>query len=276
MVMGLSPSIEGEEMDVNIAGFKGGDRTDITLPKPQEQLIKDIQALGKPVILVLMGGSAIAVNWPAANTPAILQTWYPGQFGGTAIADVLFGDHNPAGRLPVTFYRSVDQLPPFDDYRMEGRTYRYFRGEPLYPFGYGLSYSKFSYSGLTFDRSSIAGASVRVSAVVQNTSAVEGDEVVQLYIADRSASVPVAIRSLAGFDRIALKPGEKRKVSFNISPRQMSVIDNDGNRMIEPGEFEVSVGGKQPGSSGNADARTTGTVSGVFTITGGPVKIPDR
>ena len=177
MVMGLSPSIEGEEMDVNIEGFKGGDRTDIALPKPQEQLIKDIQALGKPVVLVLMGGSAIAVNWASENTPAILQAWYPGQFGGTAIADVLFGDYNPAGRLPVTFYKSVDQLPPFDDYKMEGHTYRYFRGEPLYPFGYGLSFTKFAYSNLKLAKKVEAGANVRVSAVVQNTGTVAGDEV---------------------------------------------------------------------------------------------------
>ena len=276
MVMGLSPSIEGEEMDVNIEGFKGGDRTDIVLPKPQEQLIKDIQALGKPVILVLMGGSALAVNWSSENTPAILQTWYPGQFGGTAIADVLFGDYNPAGRLPVTFYKSVEQLPPFDDYKMEGHTYRYFRGEPLYPFGYGLSYSKFEYSDLKIDRSVKAGANVRVSAVVQNTGLVAGDEVVQMYIADRDASVPVAIRSLAGFSRLDLKPGQKRKVSFTISPRQMSVIDNDGKRIIEPGEFVVSVGGKQPGFSGIADAKTTGIVTGAFRVTGNMIEIREK
>ena len=159
---------------------------------------------------------------------------------------------------------------------MEGRTYRYFRGEPLYPFGYGLSYSKFEYSGLKMDRSVKAGADVRVSAVVQNTSTVAGDEVVQLYVTDKSSSVPVAIRSLAGMNRISLKPGETRKVSFTISPRQMSVIDNDGKRIIEPGDFEVSVGGKQPGFTGNADAKTTGTVTGVFTVTGGRIEIPER
>ncbi|MEQ1606874.1 MAG: glycoside hydrolase family 3 C-terminal domain-containing protein [Pyrinomonadaceae bacterium] len=276
MVMGLSPSIEGEEMDVNIEGFKGGDRTDIVLPKPQEQLIKDIQALGKPVVLVLMSGSAVAVNWSSENTPAILQTWYPGQFGGTAIADVLFGDYNPAGRLPVTFYKSVDQLPPFSDYKMEGHTYRYFRGEPLYPFGYGLSYSKFAYSDLKVTRSVKAGANVGVSAVVQNTGAIAGDEVAQLYITDSSASVPVAIRSLAGVSRINLKPGEKRAVSFTLTPRQMSVIDNDGKRFIEPGEFLVSIGGKQPGFAGSADAKTTSSVSGKFTVTGKGIEMPEK
>ena len=276
MVMGLSPSIEGEEMDVNIEGFKGGDRTDIVLPKPQEQLIKDIQALGKPVVLVLMGGSAIAVNWASENTPAILQTWYPGQFGGTAIADVLFGDYNPAGRLPVTFYKSVDQLPPFDDYKMEGHTYRYFRGDSLYPFGYGLSFTKFAYSNLKLVKKVEAGAPVRLSAVVQNTGTVAGDEVVQLYVTDAAASVPVAIRSLAGIDRINLKPGEKRTVSFTVTPRQMSVIDNNGKRIIEPGDFEISVGGKQPGFTGSADAQTSGSVSGKFTVTGKALELPEK
>ncbi|CAN5409782.1 glycoside hydrolase family 3 protein [soil metagenome] len=276
MVMGLSPSIEGEEMDVNIEGFKGGDRTDIVLPKPQEQLIKDIQALGKPVVLVLMGGSALAVNWESQNTPAILQSWYPGQFGGTAIADVLFGDYSPAGRLPVTFYKSVDQLPPFEDYNMEGHTYRYFRGEPLYPFGYGLSYTNFTYSNLKVAKSVRAGANVPVSVDVQNSGAVAGDEVVQLYITDLAASVPVAIRSLAGVHRINLKPGEKRTVSFTLTPRQMSVIDNKGNRVIEPGDFAISAGGKQPGFTGTADAKTSGAVSGKFTVTGNVLEIPEK
>jgi|CXWL01.1.fsa_nt_gi beta-glucosidase len=276
MVMGLTPSIEGEEMDVNIPGFRGGDRTDIVLPTPQEQLIKDIQALGKPVVLVLMGGSALAVNWSSENTPAILQAWYPGQFGGSAIADVLFGDYNPAGRLPVTFYKFVDQLPPFDDYKMEGRTYRYFRGEPLYPFGYGLSYSNFAYGDLKVAKSVDAGRHVDVSAVVRNTGSVVGDEVVQLYITDSTASVPVAIRSLAGIARINLKPGERRTVSFRLTPRQMSVIDKNGKRVIEPGEFNVSVGGKQPGFSGNTDAKTTGTVSGKFTVTGKAIEVPEK
>ena len=276
MVMGLSPSIEGEEMDVSLEGFKGGDRTDIALPKPQEQLIKDIQALGKPVVLVLMGGSALAVNWESQNIPAILQSWYPGQFGGTAIADVLFGDYNPAGRLPVTFYKSVDQLPPFDDYTMEGHTYRYFRGEPLYPFGYGLSFTNFKYSNLKLPGTVKAGANVPVSVDVQNTGALAGDEVAQLYITDSAASVPVAIRSLAGVNRVNLKPGERRTLSFTLTPRQMSVIDNKGNRVIEPGDFAISVGGKQPGFVGSADAKTTGTASGKFTVTGKGLEIPEK
>jgi beta-glucosidase len=276
MVMGLTPSIEGEEMDVNVEGFKGGDRTDIALPKPQEQLIKDIQALGKPVVLVLMGGSALGINWENDNVPAIIDAWYPGQFGGNAIADVLFGDYNPGGRLPVTFYKTVDQLPPFDDYKMEGRTYRYFRGEPLYPFGYGLSYTKFAYSNLRLSKTVVAGADTQITVDVQNTGAVAGDEVVQLYVADLSATVPVPIRSLVGVSRIMLKPGEKRTCTFALKARQMSVIDNNGKRIIQPGDFAVSVGGKQPRFTGTADAKTTGVVSGKFTVTGKVLEIAEK
>jgi beta-glucosidase len=276
MVMGISPSVEGEEMDVNLEGFRGGDRTDISLPKPQEDLIRQVQALGKPVVLVLMGGSALAVNWENENIPAILDAWYPGEEGGTAIADVLFGDYNPGGRLPVTFYKSVDQLPPFDDYKMEGRTYRYFRGEPLYPFGYGLSYTKFSYSNLSFKKAISAGENLQVTAEVQNTGTREGDEVAELYISDLSASIPVPIRNLAGVERIHLKPGEKRKVSFMLTPRQMSVILDNGKRIIEPGEFSISLGGKQPGFSGRADAQTTGVIAGKFTVTGKALEINEK
>lgn len=276
MVMGLTPSIEGEEMDVNVEGFRGGDRTDIVLPKPQEQLIKDIQALGKPLVLVLMGGSALAVNWEDKNIPSILDAWYPGQFGGQAIADVLFGDYNPAGRLPVTFYKSVDQLPPFDDYKMEGRTYRYFRGEPLYPFGYGLSFTKFAYSNLKMNKAIMAGDSVKVNVDVQNTGLVAGDEVVQLYITDSTATVPVPVRSLAGVSRINLRPGEKRNVSFTLTPRQMSVVLNDGKRVIEPGDFSVTVGGNQPGATSGVVTRSSGTVSGNFTVIGKSLELPEK
>src|SRR5678815_5751237 len=169
MVMGITPSVEGEEMDVKVEGFRGGDRTEITLPQPQEDLIKEVQALGKPVVLVLVGGSALAVNWANDNVPAILDAWYPGEEGGTAIADVIFGDYNPAGRLPVTFYKSVSQLPDFTDYNMQGRTYRYFKGEPLYPFGFGLSYTTFVYSNLRLNAKSVkAGEPVEVSVDVMN------------------------------------------------------------------------------------------------------------
>ncbi|HEX6623261.1 MAG TPA: glycoside hydrolase family 3 C-terminal domain-containing protein, partial [Pyrinomonadaceae bacterium] len=191
MVMGINPAVEGEEMDVKAEGFRGGDRTDISLPKPQEELIREVHALGKPVVLVLMGGSALAVNWADEHVPAIVEAWYPGQEGGTALADVLFGDYNPAGRLPVTFYKSVAQLPPFEEYGMAGRTYRYFKGEPLYPFGHGLSYTRFKYDKLKLGASRVkAGDGLRLSVDVQNVGDRAGDEVVQLYLTDVAASVP--------------------------------------------------------------------------------------
>ena len=249
LVLGLSSKLEGEEMKVDVPGFHGGDRTDLSLPQSQEALLKAVVATGKPVVVVLLSGSAIAVNWANDHAPAILQAWYPGGEGGTAIADVLFGDYNPAGRLPVTFYKSVDQLPPFTDYSMQGRTYRYFKGEPLYPFGYGLSYTRFAYSNLRVN-SVKAGEPVMATVDVTNTGEREGDEVVQLYLTDVAASAPVPIRTLVGFERISLRPREKRTVTFTITPRQMSLIDNNDKRVIEPGEFLISVGGSQQGLRG--------------------------
>ncbi len=242
LVLGLSARLEGEEMKVEVPGFHGGDRTDLSLPQSQETLLKAVVATGKPVVVVLLSGSALAVNWANDHAPAILQAWYPGGEGGTAIADVLFGDYNPAGRLPVTFYKSVDQLPPFTDYSMQGRTYRYFKGEPLYPFGYGLSYTKFAYSNLRV-KSVKVGEAAKVVVDVTNAGEREGDEVVQLYLTDVAASAPVPIRTLVGFERISLQPREKRTVTFTITPRQMSLIDNNGTRVIEPGEFAISIGG---------------------------------
>src|SRR6266566_2520443 len=202
MCLGLSPLVEGEEMEVKLEGFRGGDRTSITLPKLQEELLKEVQALGKPVVVVLLNGSALAVNWANDHVPAILDAWYPGEEGGMALADVLFGDYNPGGRLPVTFYKSVDQLPPFTDYRMQGRTYRYFKGEPLYPFGFGLSYTKFRYDNLKLSANRInAGQELKITADVTNAGDRAGDEVVEFYVTDLVASVPVPIRSLAGLKR---------------------------------------------------------------------------
>jgi beta-glucosidase len=274
MMMGLSPRLEGEEMEVEVPGFAGGDRVDIGLPAPQESLIRAISALGKPVVLVLLNGSAVAVNWAAEHVPAIVEAWYPGQAAGPAIADVLFGDYNPAGRLPVTFYRSVSQLPPFTDYNMAGKTYRYFRGDPLFPFGHGLSYTSFAYSNLQVPAQVGAGENVVVSVDVSNSGSLAGEEVVQLYVTDLEASVPVAIRSLQGFTRVLLQPGESRTVSFTLAPDQFSVIDNDGHRVVEPGAFEVSVGGKQPGFRGVADASTTGVVTGRFEVVGEALRVP--
>jgi beta-glucosidase len=251
LVLGISARLEGEEMPVHVEGFRGGDRTDLSLPKPQEALLKAVAATGKPVVVVLLSGSALAVNWANDNVPAILHAWYPGGEGGTAVADVLFGNYNPAGRLPVTFYKSVDQLPPFTDYSMEGRTYRYFKGEPLYPFGFGLSYTKFDYDNLRFSAKSVkAGEPIKVSVEVKNAGEMAGDEVVQLYLTDVAASAPAPIRTLAGFDRISLRPKEKRTVTFTITPRQMSLIDERGKRVIEPGEFSISIGGGQVGLIG--------------------------
>jgi beta-glucosidase len=274
LVLGLSSQLEGEEMTVREPGFKGGDRTDIGLPARQQALLEAVAATGKPVVLVLLSGSALAVNWADAHVAAIVQAWYPGEEGGAALADVLFGDYNPAGRLPVTFYKSVEQLPPFESYAMEGRTYRFFKGEPLYPFGHGLSYTRFRYSGLKVSSPRVSPTDkVTVSATVENAGRVEGDEVVQLYVTDVEASVRVPLRSLAGVERLHLKPGERRLVSFTLDPRQLSVIKDDGRAFVEPGEFRVTVGGKQPGFTGTADAATTGFVEGRFTVEGAPTEL---
>ena len=266
MVMGLSPRLEGEEMNVEVEGFKGGDRLTLNLPAIQENLIRKVAALGKPTVLVLLNGSAVAVNWADANIPAILTAWYPGQAGGSAIADVLFGDVNPAGRLPVTFYRSVDDLPPFEDYNMAGRTYRYFKGEVLYPFGHGLSYTKFKYGKLVVPKEVDPGQSVTVTAEVENAGERTGEEVVQAYLSQLDATVPAPIRSLLDFQRISLGPGGKKKLQFTITPRQMSVLDKNYKRVVEPGFYEVAIGGKQPGFEGSADAATTGVVTGRFVV----------
>ncbi|HSD45418.1 MAG TPA: glycoside hydrolase family 3 C-terminal domain-containing protein [Pyrinomonadaceae bacterium] len=269
LVLGISARLEGEEMNVPLEGFRGGDRTEISLPKSQEALLKAVVATGKPVVVVLLSGSALAVNWANDNVPAILEAWYPGGEGGTAIADVLFGDYNPAGRLPVTFYKSVDQLPPFTDYSMQGRTYRYFKGEPLYPFGYGLSYTTFRYSDLHIEpKTPRAGEPVKVSAEVMNSGDREGGEVVQLYLTDTAASAPVPIRALVGFERISLRPGEKRRVTFTITPRQMSLIDDRGKRVIEPGEFSISVGGGQQGAAS--------VIGGRFAVSGPKLELAER
>jgi beta-glucosidase len=261
---GITPGLEGEEMDVPLEGFRGGDRTDIRLPKAQEDLLKAVQATGKPVVLVLTSGSALAVNWANENVAAIMQTWYSGEEGGTAVADALFGDYNPAGRLPVTFYKSVEQLPAFENYNMAGRTYRYFTGEPLFTFGYGLSYTRFAYSKLMMPQSVKAGENLTVKVQVTNVGKMTGDEVVQLYVKDLQASVPVPLRALQGFKRIRLQAGQSAIASFTLTPRQLSLLDSEFKRVVEPGEFEISVGGAQPGTL----APTTQTLTGKLLVTG--------
>lgn len=244
MVLGLSPRLEGEEMKVPVEGFSGGDRLDLNLPRTQEDLLKSVAALGKPSVLVLLNGSALAVNWARDNVPAIVEAWYPGQAGGAALADVLFGDYNPAGRLPVTFYKSVDQLPAFTDYEMKGRMYRFFEGAPLFPFGFGLSYTTFHYQNLKLPDRAKPGDEVKLSVEVTNGGNVAGEEVVQVYLKSHAAGSP--IRSLAGFRRIALQPKERKQVQFTLTPRQFATATSDGRWIAGTGDFEISVGGAQP------------------------------
>jgi beta-glucosidase len=273
LVLGLNQRLEGEEMTIEVDGFKGGDRTHLNLPKPQEDLLKAIKATGKPIVLVLLNGSALSINYAAENIDAIITAGYPGQQGGNAVADVLFGDYNPAGRLPVTYYKSVEQLPAFEDYNMEGRTYRYFRQTPLYPFGFGLSYTRFAYSDLTLAKEIKMGENVEVSVKVTNTGERDGEEVVQLYLSDEKASTPRPIRSLEGFKRISLKKGESQTVSFTLEPRQLSLINDKNKQVVEPGYFTIAIGGKQPGFTGMADAQTTEVVSGRVKISGKTIEI---
>lgn len=246
LCMGLSPMLEGEEMKVKVPGFAGGDRMDINLPASQTELIREIQQLGKSTVLVLLNGSALAFNWEAGNIPAILEAWYPGQAGGTAIADVIFGDYNPAGRLPLTFYKSIEQIPAFDEYDMKGKTYRYFEGKPLYEFGYGLSYSTFEYTLKNFPTEVNAGEKINISVSVTNTGRFDGDEVVQLYVTLPDSKLKKPIRALQGFKRISLKPGETKTVDFDLNPSQFAARDEQNNAVVEPGKVQISVGGKQP------------------------------
>jgi beta-glucosidase len=272
LALGLSQRLEGEEMGIDIDGFSGGDRTSLNLPKNQEELLKAMINTGKPVVVILMNGGPIASLQAEEKAAAVLLAGYPGVEGGSAVADVIFGDYNPAGRLPVTYYRSVDQLPPFDEYDMTNRTYRYFTGEPLYPFGYGLSYTTFGYSGLELPEKSVTGSDVTVRVTVTNTGSMAGDEVVQLYVTDEKASTPRPVRQLAGFRRIRLEPGESRDVVFVISAEQFSMINKREERVVEPGWFTVAIGGKQPGFSGSSDPQFTGVMTARLRLTGREIK----
>jgi len=260
-VLGISSDLEGEEMPVNEDGFKGGDRTSIDLPKPEEELLEAVTATGKPVILVLANGSALAVNWANEHVNAILESWYAGEEGGAAIAETLSGKNNPAGRLPVTFYTGIEQLPQFEDYSMQNRTYRYFNGKPLYPFGYGLSYTTFSYSDLALAKNAIgAGDPLAAEVTVTNTGRREGDEVAQLYLS--FPNVPGAPqRALRGFKRVHLNPGESQRVRFEVKDRDLSMVSEAGEPMIADGAYTVSIGGGQPNTGAPA-------VTGTFRITG--------
>jgi beta-glucosidase len=245
-VVGLTSALEGEEMPVSEPGFAGGDRTSIDMPEPEEALVRAVASAGKPLVVVLMNGSALAARWEKEHANAILEAWYPGQEGGTAIANTLSGRNNPAGRLPVTFYEDVHQLPHFEDYSMKGRTYRYFSGKPLWPFGHGLSYTQFSYGPLAVNQSGTGAAQrIHVATEVRNTGAVAGDEVAQLYLnfPDDPGAPRVALR---GFQRLSLKPGEARKISVELTPRDLSSVSVAGDRRVLPGTYRVSVGSGQP------------------------------
>jgi len=260
-VVGITSSLEGEEMPVSEPGFLGGDRTSIDLPAPEEALVEAVVATGKPVAVVLMNGSALAVNWINDHANAVLESWYPGEEGGAAVAETLSGKNNPAGRLPVTFYKDLAQLPNFEDYTMAGRTYRYFKGKPLYPFGYGLSYTTFKYSDLNIPQQPVdAGNPVDADVTVMNTGSRAGDEVVQLYLnfPDVKGAPAIALR---GFQRIHLDIGESRTVHFELKNRDLGMVTEDGNPIIAPGEYTISVGGGQP------DTRAP-RVSGHFRVEG--------
>jgi beta-glucosidase len=248
-VVGITAEVEGEEMsDEGLPpGFHGGDRTSLDLPKPEEDLIEAAGAVGKPLVVVLMNGGPLSVNWAAEHANAILEAWYPGEEGGTAVAKTLSGANNPAGRLPVTFYRSVNDLPPFEDYDMSKRTYRYYKGPVLYPFGFGLSYSTFRYSGLKLSAKELmAGEPLGLDVNVENTSQVRGDEVAELYL-DFSGKPGAPRLALRGFQRISMSPGEKRRLHFKLAPRDVSWVDPEGIRVLSSGSFDVFVGSAQPG-----------------------------
>jgi beta-glucosidase len=245
-VGGISPQLEGEEMPVNAPGFNGGDRTTILLPAIQTEMMKALKATGKPVIFVMMTGSAIAFPWESENIPAVVNAWYGGQSAGTAIADVLFGDYNPAGRLPVTFYKQDSDLPDFNSYDMTNRTYRYFTGEPLYPFGYGLSYSTFHYDQLKVPAASQRGRKVSVSVRVTNTSKMNGEEVVQLYISHENKMIKAPLKAMKGFRRITLKAGESKMITFQLTPQDLSTVDDKGIMKQNKGKIMISAGGGQP------------------------------
>ena len=246
--VGITSRLEGEEMPVHEPGFLGGDRTNLEMPEPEEALVRAVAATGKPLVVVLMNGSALAVNWEKAHADAVLESWYSGEEGGAAIADTLSGKNDPAGRLPVTFYQDVNQLPNFEDYSMKGRTYRYFTGQPLWPFGYGLSYTTFKYSDLTLPKAPLeAGQPLNASVRITNTGKVAGDEVAQLYL--KFPGVDGApLRALRGFQRIHLDPGASRIVRFHLGPRDMSMVTEEGDIIVARGTYDVSIGGGQPGT----------------------------
>jgi beta-glucosidase len=256
--VGLTSELEGEEMSIHVPGFAGGDRTDIDLPAAQKELLESLAATGKPLVVVLLNGSALAVNWAQQHAAAILEAWYPGEECGTAIAETLSGKNNPAGRLPVTFYASTDQLPPFEDYSLQNRTYRYFKGKPLYGFGYGLSYTHFAYSDLKLAKTNVnADEPLTAQVTVRNDGGVAGDEVAELYLARPAAQENPVLRGMA---RVHLAAGASQTVSFALTPRDLSTVDQQGKRAVRPGEYSVMIGGAQPSAAEH--------VTGSFAVAG--------
>jgi beta-glucosidase len=248
-VVGITSKLEGEEMKVEVPGFRGGDRTSLNLPAEEEALLGALKGTGKPLVVVLMNGSALAVNWANDHANAILDAWYSGEEGGTAIAETLAGTNNPAGRLPVTFYKGTEQLPEFEDYNMKNRTYRYFTGEPLYGFGHGLSYTTFEYSGMKLSNPQLtAGNPLDVEVDIKNTGKRDGDEVVELYINfPKTPGAP--LKALRGFKRVHLKAGEQQHVKLTLGPRDLSYVNEAGDRMVGAGDYLITVGGGQPGTA---------------------------
>jgi len=260
-VVGITSDLEGEEMDVDLPGFKGGDRTSLEIPKEEEDLLEAVAVAGKPLVVVLMNGSALSVNWANAHANAVLEAWYSGEEGGAAIAETLAGANNPAGRLPVTFYKGVEQLPDFTDYSMKNRTYRYFTGNPLYPFGYGLSYSKFEYGNVKLSADKLeAGQPLHFGVDVKNVSGPAGDEVAEVYL--KFPDVPGApIRALRGFERVHIDAGGTQHIEFTLQPRDLSMVNEAGDRLVAAGAYSLSIGGGQPGT-GAAVAEAQFTITG--------------
>jgi beta-glucosidase len=258
-VVGITSDLESEESSLDIPGFKGGDRTSLDLPEEEQHLLEAVHGAGTPLVVVLMSGSPLAVNWADRHARAILQAWYPGEEGGRAIAETLAGVNNPAGRLPVTVYKGIEQLPDFTDYSMANRTYRYFQGQPLYPFGHGLSYSTFAYDDLRLSAETlVAGEPLRVGVRVRNTSTRDGDEVVQLYIGFPEVD-GAPIRALRGFERVHVRAGETRRVELTLVERDLSHVDAEGRHVVAEGRYGLSVGGGQPGP-GVAGAHASFTI----------------